>query len=197
MDGFKKRSEQKKMDILQASLKLFQQYGVQKVTIVEIAKEADVSQVTIYNYFESKDNLIREVFKYYVDSIWDEQKQLLESELPFHEKLEKVIFGKIFETNQISERFFEDFMKDYASGQSYVEQLYYEESLPLYIAFFEQGRKEGYIDPSISDEAILFYLQMFQQYMQRQDVAKQIFPIADELTRLFFYGLRGKREVDE
>ena len=58
MDGFEKRREQKKKDILKAALSLFQQYGVQKVTISEIAKKANVSQVTIYNYFESKDNLL-------------------------------------------------------------------------------------------------------------------------------------------
>src|SRR5690625_2362082 len=123
MDGFKKRSEMKKKDILQAAFDLFQLYGVQKVTIAEIAKKANVSQVTIYNYFQSKDNLIRSVFKYYVDRIWEEQKKLLLSDLSFHEKLEKIIFDKLFESNQINERFFEDFMKDYASGQSYVEQL--------------------------------------------------------------------------
>lgn len=192
MNGFKKRSEQKKQAILQAALDLFQQFGVQKVTIAEIAKEANVSQVTIYNYFESKDNLIREVFQFYVDGIWQEQKQLLQSDLPFHDKLKKIIFGKTFEANHISERFFEDFMKDYASGNSYVEKLYVEEALPLYIEFFQQGRKEGFIDPTISDEAILFYLQMFREYMQRRDVAEKVLPIADELTKLFFYGLRGK-----
>ena len=192
MNGFKKRSEQKKQAILQAALDLFQQFGVQKVTIAEIAKEANVSQVTIYNYFESKDNLIREVFQFYVDGIWQEQKQLLQSDLPFYDKLEKIIFGKTFEANHISERFFEDFMKDYASGNSYVEKLYVEEALPLYIEFFQQGRKEGFIDPTISDEAILFYLQMFREYMQRSDVAEKVLPIADELTKLFFYGLRGK-----
>lgn len=196
MDGFEKRREQKKKDILKAALSLFQEYGVQKVTIAEIAKKAHVSQVTIYNYFESKDNLIYHVFKYYVDNIWEEQKEMLESDIPFNKKIEKIIFEKEFEANQISERFFQDFMEEYASGQSYVEQLYVNEALPLYMKFFNEGRENGFIDPSISDEAILFYLQMFGEYMQRKDVAKQILPISDDLTKLFFYGIAGKREIE-
>lgn len=196
MDGFEKRREQKKKDILKAALSLFQEYGVQKVTIAEIAKKAHVSQVTIYNYFESKDNLIYHVFKYYVDDIWEEQKEMLESDIPFNKKIEKIIFEKGFEANQISERFFQDFMEEYASGQSYVEQLYVNEALPLYMKFFNEGRENGFIDPSISDEAILFYLQMFGEYMQRKDVAKQILPISDDLTKLFFYGIVGKREIE-
>lgn len=193
MDGFEKRREQKKKDILEAALSLFKEYGIQKVTISEIANRANVSQVTIYNYFESKDNLVRYVFKYYVDQIWEEQKELLQSDIPFHEKIERIIFEKGFAVDQISERFFEDFMEDYASGKSYVEELYITEALPLYMKFFNEGREAGFIDPSISDEAILFYLQMFREYMQKKDVAKNIHAIADDLTKLFFYGLSGKK----
>lgn len=195
MDGFEKRREQKKRDILNAALALFMKYGLQKVSITEIAKKANVSQVTIYNYFESKDNLVRLVFKFYVDQIWDEQKHLLVNDLPFNEKIKKIIFEKGIAANQISERFFQDFMKDYASGQSYVEEIYQKEALPLFIKLFNEGREQGYIDSEISNEAILFYLKMFQEYLQREDVATMTLPIAEDLTKLFFYGIAGKKEV--
>ncbi|RKQ34641.1 TetR/AcrR family transcriptional regulator [Oceanobacillus halophilus] len=194
MDGFEKRREQKKRDILEAALALFMEYGIQKVSITEIAKKANVSQVTIYNYFESKDNLVRLVFKFYVDQIWDEQKHLLVNDLPFNEKIKKIIFEKGIAANQISERFFQDFMKDYASGQSYVEEVYEKEALPLFIKLFNEGREQGYIDSEVSDEAILFYLKMFQEYLQREDVATMTFPIAEDLTKLFFYGIAGSKE---
>ncbi|MEW9676713.1 TetR/AcrR family transcriptional regulator [Lentibacillus sp. L22] len=194
MDGFEKRRIQKKNDILKAALALFMEYGIQKVSIAEIANKAHVSQVTIYNYFESKDNLVRFVFKFYVDQVWDEQKQFLNSDLPFNEKIKKIIFEKSMATKQMSERFFQDFMKDYASGQSYVEEIYKNEALPLLIQFFDEGRKQGYIDSSISNESILFYMQMFQEYLQREEVAKMALPIAEDLTKLFFYGIVGKGE---
>ncbi|MTD31252.1 TetR/AcrR family transcriptional regulator [Planomicrobium sp. YIM 101495] len=192
MDGFEKRREQKKKDIMDAALALFIKSGIQKVSISEIAGKAKVSQVTIYNYFESKDKLVRVVFKFYVDRIWQEQKHLLESDLPFNEKLEKITFGKGFQADQISEKFFQDFMKDYASGQSYVEELYMKEALPLILQLFEEGRTQGDVDPAVSDEAILFYLQMFQEYLQREGVAQAVLPIAEDLTKLFFYGIAGK-----
>ncbi|MFE8697396.1 TetR/AcrR family transcriptional regulator [Cytobacillus sp. FJAT-53684] len=192
MDGFEKRREQKKKDILTAALALFIEYGIQKVSIAEIAKKANVSQVTIYNYFESKDNLAKCVFKFYVDQVWDEQKKFLESDLPFNEKITKLMFEKGAIINQISEKFLQDFMKDYASGQSYVEELYINDALPLFIEFFNKGRAQGYIDSSISNEAILLYLKMFQESMQRDDFGKMTLPMAEELTKLFFYGIAGK-----
>lgn len=194
MDGFEKRREQKKRDILEAALALFMEYGIQKVSITEIAKKANVSQVTIYNYFESKDNLVRLVFKYYVDQIWNEQKQLLVNDLPFNEKIKKIIFNKGIAANQISEQFFQDFMKDYASGRSYVEEVYQKETLPLFIKLFNEGREQGYINSEVSDEAILFYLKMFQEYLQREDVGTMTLPIAEDLTKLFFYGITGRKE---
>lgn len=194
MDGFEKRREQKKRDILEAALALFMEYGIQKVSITEIAKKANVSQVTIYNYFESKDNLVRLVFKYYVDQIWNEQKQRLVNDLPFNEKIKKIIFEKGIAANQISEHFFQDFMKDYASGRSYVEEVYQKEALPLFIKLFNEGREQGYINSEVSDEAILFYLKMFQEYLQREDVGTMTLPIAEDLTKLFFYGIAGRKE---
>lgn len=192
MDGFERRKEQKKNAILEAALRLFMETGIQGVTIAEIAKEAQVSQVTIYNYFGSKDELARAVFKFYVEQVWVEQKQLLESDLPFNEKLKNITFAKGSFAGQLNDAFFQDFMDDYASGKSYVEELYLKEALPLMIGLFDEGRAQGYVDPSISNEAIFFYLQMFQQYVQREGVAQAVLPIAEDLTKLFFYGIAGK-----
>src|SRR5690625_2379966 len=80
MDGFKKRTEQKKKDILDAALKLVIKYGIKKVSINEIAKDADVSQVTIYNYFGSKDQLIDEVIAYYINNLWIEYEEIIYSD---------------------------------------------------------------------------------------------------------------------
>ena len=193
MDGFARRREQKKKDILEAALALFMKYGVQKVSIAEIAKEANVSQVTIYNYYESKDNLIQLVYQHYVDQIWDEMKRLFTSDLPYEDKVKQMISLKDVSNPTISDVFYEDLVKDYGTGQSYVEEKYEKEGLPLLMEFVNEGKEQGYIDPALSNEAILVYLQMFQEYMRRDGVAQTLIPIAEDLTKLFFYGIAGKK----
>ncbi|GFZ83442.1 TetR family transcriptional regulator [Compostibacillus humi] len=194
MDGFERRREQKKKDILQAALSLFLKYGVQKVSVAEIAKEAAVSQVTIYNYFESKDNLVHEVIIFYTDTVWQKYyEEIFESDLSFSEKITKIIFEKKETAEEIHPDFYQYFMKEYANGISYMEKLYTEQVLPKFIELFNEGKAEGLVDPTLSNEAIIFYIQMFKEYFQREDAYEKALPITEDLTKLFFYGIAGNK----
>lgn len=193
MDGFERRREQKKKNILQAALSLFLKYGVQKVSVAEIAKEAAVSQVTIYNYFESKDNLVHEVIIFYTDTVWQKYyEEIFESDLSFPKNY-KIIFEKKETAEEIHPDFYQYFMKEYANGISYMEKLYTEQVLPKFIELFNEGKAEGLVDPTLSNEAIIFYIQMFKEYFQREDAYEKALPITEDLTKLFFYGIAGNK----
>ncbi|AMQ08041.1 MULTISPECIES: TetR/AcrR family transcriptional regulator [Sporosarcina] len=194
MDGFQRRREQKENAILQAALTLFMDAGVQKVSIAEIAAKANVSQVTIYKYFESKENLTQLVLKFYVDQIWEEQKKQLNSDLPFLDKIKQITFSKSDYANQFNSQFFQYFMNDYSTGKSYVEEIYTREAIPRMIALFDEGKEQGFIDQNMSNEAILVYMQMFKDYLQQKDVSLTVLPMTEDLITLFFYGIVGKKE---
>lgn len=51
--------EQRKREILDVSLKLFANLGYESTSISRIAKEAGISKGLIYNYFESKEELLK------------------------------------------------------------------------------------------------------------------------------------------
>lgn len=192
MNGFERRKKFKKINILKAGLALFLKYGVQKVSVAEVAKEADVSQVTIYNYFESKDNLVSEVIIFYVNDVWKEYESLFNSDIPFPEKVKKIVFDKRLTANYMNEDFFNHFMQEYSSEDNYISQFYTETALPSFVKLFEEGKEQGYVDKEISEQAILLYIQMFADYMQREDVAEAILPLTEDLTKIFFYGIAGK-----
>ncbi|MCF3943672.1 TetR/AcrR family transcriptional regulator [Oceanobacillus alkalisoli] len=192
MNGFERRKALKKNNILEASLSLFLKNGISKVSVSEIAKVADVSQVTIYNYFESKDNLIGEVYRYYVHQVWEEYLRLFNSKIPFPEKVKTMIFDKTLVANQINEEFLEYFMKNYMQEDSYIMKFYTETALPQFLELIAEGKEQGYIDKSISDEAIMLYIQMFADHMRREDIASSLLPLTEDLTKLFFYGIFGK-----
>ncbi|MFD2446973.1 TetR/AcrR family transcriptional regulator [Bacillus sp. CGMCC 1.16607] len=194
MDGFQRRKEQKKMNILEAALSLFIEYGVQKISIAEIANKAKVSQVTIYNYFESKHNLAHETFIYYIDKATDEFDQILHSNLAFPEKIKQLIFTKKEAAHQIHEDFYQYIMREYTSSSNHFEKLYIEQSLPRFIELLNEGKEQGFVDPNLSNEAILFYLQALNNHMQHEDVYQKILPLTEDIMNIFFYGIVGKRE---
>ncbi|RNA70007.1 TetR/AcrR family transcriptional regulator [Alteribacter keqinensis] len=196
MDGFQQRREQKKHAILETATTLFMKHGIQKVPVSEIAKKAGVSQVTIYNYFDNKHTLVHACFLYYVDQALLEFERIVESDMPFPDKIKQIIFNKK-ETSQINEEFYHYLMKEYTSGETnYIEKIYVEKAVPYFTQLFEEGKKLGYIDPNLSQEAILFYIKMFKDTMQQEEVYKRVLPLTEDITNIFFYGLFGKREND-
>ncbi|MBP1948467.1 TetR/AcrR family transcriptional regulator [Virgibacillus litoralis] len=191
MDGFQRRKERKKDTILFAALTLFKDFGIKKVSVTEIADQANVSQVTIYNYFGSKDDLIHAVMVYYLEEIWRDYEILLDSNLSYDKKIKQIIFKEGEIANQISETFFKEFMT-YYKADSYINDYYTNKVVPRMIQFFDEGKRLGYVNPNISNDAIFFYIQMFMEYMQREEVNTKMLSLTEDVITLFFYGIFGK-----
>lgn len=54
----------KRAQILEAGIRLFVERGLQGTSMSLLAKEANVATGSVYNYFESKEQLINEIFLY-------------------------------------------------------------------------------------------------------------------------------------
>ena len=92
-DGFARRKEQSKEDIRKAAWELFGQFGVEKVSIADIARKAGVAQATIYNNFASKEALAREYVAAAIEQLVEQTTVPLIPEQPFRQKLESFIAG--------------------------------------------------------------------------------------------------------
>ena len=53
----------RKIQILKAAVKRFAKHGLNKTTLDEIARDLRIGKATIYNYFESKEELFYETIK--------------------------------------------------------------------------------------------------------------------------------------
>ena len=67
------RRERRKLEvrdrILEASVSLFEQRGIEATKVVEICERADVAHKTFFNHFQSKRELLREVARYGLDQL--------------------------------------------------------------------------------------------------------------------------------
>jgi AcrR family transcriptional regulator len=193
MDGFEKRRQKKKESIRRAAFELFSAYGVQKVTMAEIAKKANVSQVTIYNYFGSKDDLLKDVVMDLMEGKWREYKELLAGDLPFQKKIEAIIFDKRETARNLNQDFLKSIYLNHPEIREYFEEFYEKKSIPMVLEIMEQGKREGHINRDISMEAILFYMKIFKEAVSNPDFfSNHNKDIQLDINHLFFYGLVGK-----
>lgn len=89
--------DDKKNKIYQSACKLFLHYGVNKTTISDIARDADIGKGTIYSYFESKDDILKYIgFEYFKESLERLKTALQELKEPEH-KLREIVLLKPLE----------------------------------------------------------------------------------------------------
>ena len=198
MDGFERRKEQKKESIRRAALELFNVYGFKKVSVNDIARKADVSQVTIYNHFGSKEGLVREVVKTLLLNMLERYRAVIEGERPFLEKLECIILDKAEMARQYQGEFVQTVLSNEPEIQQFVESMYQQEVNQLLIDFFEEGKRQRYINPALSQEAILVYTEIFRKGLMVTSALsadpEYNVKLLRELMSLYLYGLMGKRE---
>lgn len=81
---------EKKRAIFESTLQLIKEHGFHGSPMSLVAKNASVAAGTIYHYFESKDQLISELYAYNKSRLADTISTALAEELPYKEKLFKV-----------------------------------------------------------------------------------------------------------
>ena len=83
----------KEKQIIESAEKLFSKYGFKKVSMDEIAKEANVTKRTVYSYFSSKE----ELFKYFIEAELQNMKKIVEDveskNYEFYETVHQIIFN--------------------------------------------------------------------------------------------------------
>ncbi len=186
MNKYEIRTNKKKEAILQASLELFKKHGFINTNIKNIAELAKVSQVSIYNYFGSKNQLVKEVISYLMDGMVSTAEEILAEALPFPEKVRKALSlcSEEFE-NVIGEFFSVAALEDPQMAQAIVSTLK-DKNNYLYERYIEFGKAEGYIDKTIPTGTIVDFLNTMgtnPNYRQNNEKYR------DDILKLFLHGI--------
>ena len=198
MNGFKRKMKQKRESILRAALELFKLYGFKKVSINDIARKADVSQVTIYNHFGSKDGLVREVVKTQLMGILERAREIMKEDRPFPEKLETIVFDK----TEIASQYHGELMQTAAQNdpemQQWIDSWWQSDVNQMTADLLEEGKRQGYINKQQSKEILMLFLEILRRgVFASPDLMANLEPDVElyrKLNHLFIYGLVGKRD---
>ncbi|MCY7838166.1 TetR/AcrR family transcriptional regulator [Bacillus haynesii] len=194
MNGFEKRALLIKEKIKKTALEMLKTWEPKRIRITDIAKEANVSQVTIYNYFGSKEALLKEVFKDYIDHSISEFEEYMNKDISVKEKIELMILQKREANNQkFALTVIKEVMIEDSEIMDYVKQQYNEKIIPLMLQMIEEGHRTGEISPKITAESFLIFMNMIIEHSKTLGEAfEQNRQFTEEMMHIFFYGLCGR-----
>ena len=138
---------------------------------------------------------MRDVMKAQVINMLDKYRAIINGEGLFLEKLETIIFDKTKVMSQFQGEYVQTIISGDSEIQRFIESLWLREVNQLMVDFYEEGKRQGHINPELSQEAILVYYQILRKGIfgssdllaNTEDSPK----LMRELMSLFVHGLIG------
>jgi AcrR family transcriptional regulator len=196
MNGFERRAMRIKETIMKTALEMMRTAELKKIRIADISKAANVSQVTIYNYFGSKEALFRQTFIHYVEESIREFEAFMNEAHSFREKLEHILLLKNDSLKTFPPRLIQELLSDDPELGAYIDMQYKEKTVPLTIRFLQEGKDRGDISKDVSIENVLAFMQLYMsQYEAMLAMARQsgdMEGFMNGMVHMFFYGICGK-----
>lgn len=178
--------------LLESGQRLFWKYGFRRVTIDEICRDADVSKMTFYRFFENKIDLAKTIFRNVAEEGIKKFNEVIDSDAAPSEKFKMIISMKAEGTNDISREFLMDF---YTSADTELPMFVEKVTNDLWkevIAGFRRAQEDGWLRKDFKPE-FLFYLsqklmgmvtdkELLKMYNNQQDLIL-------EFANFFTYGI--------
>lgn len=183
---------QKYQDILQTAHNLFWKFGIRRVSIEELCKEAGVSKMTFYKFFNNKIEIAKKV----LTNIWEEAEakytELMAQDIPFEEKVKQQVIMKFEGTKDISE----ELVKDIYSGWNDELQMFFNEfstKITLQVRNdYIEAQKRGEIRKDVKIDFIFYMVQKMSEMVADPMVVAMYGNVQGaimEFMNMMFYGI--------
>ncbi|WP_449603061.1 TetR/AcrR family transcriptional regulator [Paenibacillus sp. Marseille-Q9583] len=198
MNGFEKRAAQIKLKIMKTTMEMLKSSEPKRLRIADIAKEAGVSQVTIYNYFGSKEALLGEAFKDFIEKAIREFEDYIHGEHSLKEIIEYIMTMERETYSSLSPTTVKELMIEDQEMFHYIEERYTNDVLPLMVKMVEDGKARGEISNKVSTNGILSFIGMYirssGEMLDEASKQEDIDAFLEEAIHLFFYGICGREQ---
>ena len=193
MNQYQKTTEKKKQAIIQAALRLFKDKGFKETSIKSIAEAAEVSPVSIYNYFGSKDNLVALCVNDLFEEITQQAEDILNSNLDFKTKLDHAFALCQEKMSQQISAYFQDKMVEDSVFSTLLTKAITVKKRDIYRAYIELGKEEGAIAEDLSTELILNVMDALNGMGNQLAHSDNLETEVEQIHQLFLYGIFGKK----
>lgn len=194
MNQYQKTTEKKKQAIVQAALRLFKDKGFKETSIKSIAEAAEVSPVSIYNYFGSKDNLVALCVNDLFEEVTQQAEDILNSDLDFKTKLDHAFALCQKKMSQQISSYFQDKIVEDSVFSTLLTKAITVKKRDIYRAYIELGKEEGAIAEDLATELILNVMDALNGMGKQLAHSDNLETEVEQIHQIFLYGILGKKK---
>jgi len=186
--------------IVSAARSLFWRHGIRRVTIEEICEKAGVSKMTCYKYFSNKTAIAKYIIEDLFESGAKAYKEIYNSDIPYEEKVKKLVELKISNTHEMSQELLDDIYK-YKDEELYetIENIK-KKMIGIYLEDIREAQKTGEIRNDIKPEFMLYFLNNLTEMLTDQQVVgiyTNPEQMIAEVMNFFFYGIMPRKNTKQ
>ncbi|GAB2024647.1 TetR/AcrR family transcriptional regulator [Lactovum odontotermitis] len=181
------QSEKKKQAILAVTFRLLSEKEVKNITVDEISEQAEVSKVTLFKYFQSKNHLMNLVIMRAFEHMAEDVREIIDSDLNFEETYESITQMKLRQVQRYTPIFQKNLMTQYSESPDFFDTDTINVQMSVYTELFDKGQREGKISPELTQADFLFILNIFIEGMKGLE-AETLYEKTPLITRFFLNG---------
>ena len=180
----------KQQHLINAARALFCRYGIRRVTVDEICKQANVSKMTFYKYYQDKMAIARAVLEEIFSQSLEEFNRITSQEKSFSQQLEKLLMMITTQIHTVGSAFLEDLtepscpLHEYFSGMQKTTRA-------LTVDFFQKGQVAGDISSSLNMRFLLFMFDRMSELLTHPELVAIIPDTAERASALAVQLLYG------
>lgn len=186
-----KRDEKKELNkqiIIQAAYDEMLTNGIQKTSVKRVSELSGISFVTMYKYFQNKDELAEAVA---IKLFQDKSKILMDiskdSTIDFMTKFKKFSLTADNLRKEVSEPVLREFSSLFEQSPT-VQKFISDWNTTFWKTMIKSGRETGFIQTNVSDDAIVVFASILSEAMRASKIDPKLLP---QLEQLFIYGISG------
>lgn len=158
----------KRERIIETGKKLFLENGVQNTSMEQIAEAVPVSKMTIYNYFQSKEGLLKHIVNELMSEWLDKFRRLVEGAKDPLDAL--VTLSRYWEKEQYPEVFMKDLLEHYPALANRMLAFTRERFVPEMEQLIFRGQQTGQLRKDISPHVLMVFLMGLKEVFARPEM---------------------------
>lgn len=178
--------------ILKSAKDLFWKYGISRVSVEEICKEAGVSKMTFYRMFSNKIEIAFVVMENFFAENRLIYRSIMDQEGPFSEKAKEIILLKQKASSGMSKEFLKDIYQSEDESLKNRMDLYRQESANEVMQDWKNAQEKGWIRKDLKLDFMLYMMNQMS-VMINDEYLNALYSNAEslinELNHFFFYGI--------